>query len=544
MRQLTAFILALLVLNSCTKKFGEINTNPYEVNPANLTIEAQLVKPMAYVYAPHQNMFQFYTNLSVDLFSGYFMTPHNFGGNGNADYRLNRGFCGGVYENYYLNIFNITSKMIPICEDKKLTDYAAVTRIVQTYATIVATDSYGPISFKSVVERSPNIYYDSQKDIYTQLFKDVEQSASELKDFLASNPSADRIAGLAKFDQWCNGDHSLWIKIANTLKLRMAIRLSKVDAALAKTKAEEAVAAGVLTDADPDVVIDKNQSNELTRMFDWGDCGVNASLVTILTGYGDPRLPLYITQNTGDVKNAQGNVIVAKGTQYLGVRAGCTLPNKPNAWENYSRATVKYTTPLPVMKVAEIYFLRAEGALRGWNMGGTAKNFYEQGIRTSIKNEYKYLSSSLSNPQAIADATIAQYINGELGRSQNNYVDPADASNNYAAMNTLSVKWDDAASNEQKLQRIITQKWLANFPISNEAWAEFRRTGYPKLYPVKNNLSDGTIDTNKQIRRLIYSNVEYNTNKTELDKGIGILGGPDNGGTQVWWDTNAGVSNF
>ena len=117
-------------------------------------------------------------------------------------------------------------------------------------------------------------------------------------------------------------------------------------------------------------------------------------------------------------------------------------------------------------------------------------------------------------------------------------------------MNTIPVKWNDGASNEEKLQRIITQKWIANFPLSTEAWAEYRRTGYPKLFPNRVNSSNGTIDTDEQIRRLIYSNIEINTNNIELQKGIELLNQEasssfkgDIGGTRVWWD-KANVGNF
>ena len=117
-------------------------------------------------------------------------------------------------------------------------------------------------------------------------------------------------------------------------------------------------------------------------------------------------------------------------------------------------------------------------------------------------------------------------------------------------MNTLGVKWDEGASKEEKLQRIITQKWIANFPLSCEAWAEYRRTGSPKLFPNRVNLSNGDINTNEQVRRLIYSDTEINTNNAELQKGIELLNqentgsiSGDKGGTHVWWD-KAGVGNF
>ena len=84
----------------------------------------------------------------------------------------------------------------------------------------------------------------------------------------------------------------------------------------------------------------------------------------------------------------------------------------------------------------------------------------------------------------------------------------------------------------------MTQKWLAMFPEGQEAWTEFRRTGYPKLFTVVNNKSNGTIDRQTQIRRLAYPQNEYTTNKTAVTQAVTLLGGPDNGGTRLWWDVN------
>lgn len=530
------------MMTGCTDNFEELNTNKYEVDPDNLPFESQFVEPITYVYAPQQNMFQFWTNLSTDLFSGYFMTPHNFGGNGNVDYKLNRGFCGGMYENFNLHIFNNTRRLIKTCDEKGLIDYAAIMRVVQVYALSTMTDTYGPVAYQSVLDGNDvSFYYDSQESIYNAMFALLDEAITGFK-----NGTSD-VANMQQFDYWCQGNRELWVKVANQFKLRLAMRIVKANPGLAKQKAEEAVSGGVLTSADKDILIDQGLSNELTRMFEWGDCGVNANLVTILEGYNDPRIALYITKNTNDVKVGD-NVVVAKDSKYLGIRGGCNLPNKPNQWGNFSNIVCTYSTPMPVMKAAESYFLRAEGALRGWSMGGNAKDLYEEGIRLSIKNELKY-KGVYAGVTSITDEEIDAYINGTS--IQADFVDPVDAKNSIKAMNTVPVKWNDGASNEEKLQRIITQKWIANFPLSTEAWAEYRRTGYPKLFPNRVNSSNGTIDTDEQIRRLIYSEVEINTNNDELQKGIQVLNQEnssskftgDIGGTRVWWD-KANVGNF
>lgn len=530
--------------NSCTDNFAEINTDRYEVDPETLPFSAQFQEPLSYVYAPQQNLFQYCFSLNVDLFSGYFMTPHNFNGSGNVDYALNRSFCGGMYENVYLHIFNNTRRLINSCEEQGLTDYAGMMRVVQAYAVQMLTDVYGPVSYTSAIEDPTNgasFYYDKQEDIYNSLFALLDEAIDNFK-----NP-ASKLEDRQSFDYWCNGDLDLWIKVANQLKLRMAMRIVKANPELARQKAEEAAQAGVLPQ---DILINQGLSNEQTRMFEWGDSGMNANLITIMEGYKDPRLPLYVTMNQADVLCQDGTTISA-GTRYLGIRGGCGLPAKPNQWGNFSKIVCSYTTAFPVMKAAEGYFLRAEGILRGWNMGGgTAQSWYEDGIRTSIKNEVAYKSIEvLAGIKSVSDDQIEAYINGET--LQNNYEDPVNSENNIEAQNDVCVKWDENASNEEKLQRIIIQKWIANFPISCEAWAEYRRTGYPRLFPNRVNLSNGTIDTDEQVRRLIYSDNEINTNSVEMQNGIQLLNqensstkfSGDIGGTRVWWD-RADKGNF
>ena len=352
---------------SCTDDFETLNTDQYEVDPNTLPFSAQFKEPLSYVYAPQQNLFQYCFSLNVDLFSGYFMTPHNFNGSGNVDYALNRSFCGGMYENVYLHIFNNTRRLIASCDEQGLTDYAGMMRVVQAYAIQMLTDVYGPVAYTSCIEDPTNgasFSYDTQQSIYNSIFELLDKA---LQDFQSPKSTLEE---RQSFDYWCNGDLDMWIQVANQLKLRAALRIVKADPTLAKQKAEEAAKGAILKQ---DVLINKSLSNEQTRMFEWGDSGMNANLTTILEGFQDPRLPLYMTKNHADVECEDGKTIDS-GTQYLGIRGGCDLPAKPNQWGNFSKIVCSYTTALPVMMAAEGYFLRAEGALRGWsNMGGTAK---------------------------------------------------------------------------------------------------------------------------------------------------------------------------
>ena len=109
-------------------------------------------------------------------------------------------------------------------------------------------------------------------------------------------------------------------------------------------------------------------------------------------------------------------------------------------------------------------------------------------------------------------------------------------------MSNITIAWDGGSTNEENLERIITQKWIAMFPEGQEAWSEFRRTGYPKIFPVVSNQSAGDVDTDIQIRRIPFVDSELSTNPEGVANATTLLGGPDNAGTRLWWDT--GGPNF
>jgi len=144
---------------------------------------------------------------------------------------------------------------------------------------------------------------------------------------------------------------------------------------------------------------------------------------------------------------------------------------------------------------------------------------------------------------AIDDAAISSYINDDTS-SPEGYTDPWKPEYNSDPTTSITVKWDEGASNEEKLERIITQKWIANFPLSTEAWADYRRTGYPKLFRPKQNLAPSIIDTQLGPRRLLYNETELSSNTVEVNNAIQLLkaessevkGDGDTGGTRLWWD--------
>lgn len=551
---LTAFaVVGATVTTSCTDSFESLNTSNVQVNPADLPFAAQCTEPMTYCYPPNQNMFQFWTNLTIDLYGGYFMTPN--GNFTNGDMGENRGHSGGMYENYYLHIFNNTRRIIAQCDAEGTKGLAGVMRIVQAYGTLMTTDAYGPLPYSSILSGKNESFFefDSQQSLYKSMLGDLSTAMTDIKAM-----GEDEVAKLKTFDCWCNGDTELWIKVANTMQLRMALRLSKREAEAGadlnlKAIATEA-AKNTLATVDKDILIDKKLENEMWLMFAWGDCGFNANLATLLSGLNDPRQPLYMTMNTGDITDKAGKVTVKQGTKYLGIRFASGLPSKENNWGKFSgwiqgNSGSSYSMPLPIMKAAESYFLLAEAKLR-WDIGSeSVKNLYERGIRVSAKNELSY-RGSYAGIDAYPDGAIDAYINGTT--TQIDFVDPADPALSTPAVNKLGVKWDETASKEAKLERIITQKWIALFPLSTEGWAEQRRTGYPCFFPAFVDESNGAVNKAEGVRRVIYSSQAYDANAKGLESGLKLLNeensskngiSGDKGGTHLWWD-DASKANF
>jgi hypothetical protein len=294
------------------------------------------------------------------------------------------------------------------------------------------------------------------------------------------------------------------------------MRVVYADPALAKVQAEKSVAdmTGVIVAAADGAKINKSYeiyTHPVTTIngFNDGDTQMGASMDSYLNGYADPRLPKYFKE-------------AGKGG-YHGVRNGIHTSD----WKAYRNATGNVSAPnmdnaeLTWMTASEVAFLRAEGALRGWNMGGSAQEFYENGIRLSFEetgagNADAYIANSTATPADFVDATS----NG----------------GNASALSKVTIAWDETAGFELALEKIITQKWLAIYPNGCEAWAEYRRTGYPALLPVMNNDSEGAVNTDLQIRRVPYPHDEYSTNAAGVAAGVAKLGGSDNAGTKLWWD--------
>jgi hypothetical protein len=521
-------LAALLGATACTKNFEDYNTDPTGLTEDQLKADFNYIggffpQIQSSIYFNYNNTvweYQLQQNLIADVYSGYMMSPNPFRGNiSNLTYALVADWNGFPFSLAYNRV------MAPIDEVKRrgakteAPDFWGVALILKVAAMHRVTDIYGPIPYSSYGQGGTSSSYDSQQDVYKRFFKELDTAVTNLKAYRAANPDA---SPFRKFDMVYGGDYGQWIKFANSLRLRLAMRIVEADPALAKTEGEKALAdnGGLMETQSDNVMVSgyglKHPLYTITNKAGWSDISMGASMESYLTGYNDPRTGKYFDP----ASDYPG--------QYKGIRIGAAVTAKPGysgfSTLAYNRTrTFRDDTPLQLMTSAEVFFLRAEAALRGWaNPGGTAQALYEKGISTSL------------NQWGVGDQAT-QYINNATSRPAA-YVDPKNADNNSPALSTITIKWDEAASADVKLERIITQKWLAVFPEGQEAWSEFRRTGYPKLFPVVHNESNGTINTAIQIRRIAFPQAEYTTNQGEVQKAVQLLGGPDNGGTRLWWD--------
>ncbi|MEQ6122947.1 RagB/SusD family nutrient uptake outer membrane protein [Pseudotenacibaculum sp. MALMAid0570] len=521
---ITYLIVIGLVSSSCSNGLDDLNNNTRNITQDQLEVDFQhvgsLYKPIfesIYQYSPAWS-YQLQQNLNADVYSGYLTNPRPFiAGANNTTYNLVSGWNNFIWSVPYSNVMNNVKSIT----DLTGTDFPtlnAVALILKVSAMHRVSDVFGPIVYTNFGDLSNAGVYDSQQAAYDAFFADLDTAV----DALMADINSQRFTA---FDLSYGGNYTKWVRLANSLRLRLAIRISKVDPAKAKLEGEKALSQslGVMTANDDGFFVNGSLDHPLQTIDNsWGDIRMNASMESILVGYSDPRGSVFFDNSsaTGDLKGVRNGLPLLPGySDELAQKAD---------YINYSALNDGIHTPrVQLMTASEVAFLKAEAALRGWAGAGGAQANYEQGIMLSFDQH-----GASGAAAYIADNTS----------TPNDYIDTFNPANNIVAASNITIAWDAAATNEEKLERIITQKWIAMFPEGQEAWSEFRRTGYPKIFPVVSNQSGGTIDTNIQIRRIPFVDSELSTNAAGVAGAVSLLGGPDNGGTRVWWDT--GGPNF
>lgn len=490
----------------CTDNFEEYNTNPYE--PHSLNPPMLFATMITTGINVQQNDNQMIDQMVAGPFSGYLTMANSWGGSNfntfNQTESWNQIPFNTPFEKFYSNYFKLETAT------GGKGHYWAMAKLLRVNTMLRVTDCYGPIPYSQVANGKTAVAYDSQEDVYKHMFEDLDYAIKMLGEFV------DEVGGLKPlegYDPVYNGDYNKWMRFANSLKLRLAVRISNVSPELARTKAEEAVKStrGLIDTNDNNAYVGVGaEPNPLWLVASsWGEIRINATIASYMKGYSDPRSAVYFTTSK-----------LGGDSPYMGMRSGLEGV-KPATYSGYSMPNYEQKDGMLMFCAAETAFLRAEGALRGWDMGGSARDFYEQGVKLSfdqrkVSGADEYLANAVAVPEPFVDP-----------------VNPAKC--NYTPKTKITIAWNEGASTEEKLERIITQKWIANFPLGFEGWADYRRTGYPEVFPSVSNLSNGVIDTNRQLRRLPFPLSEKQGNSANVSAAVSMLGGPDTGATDLWW---------
>lgn len=517
---------------ACTSNYLTLNSDPYgitddEMQRDGYAVKSALVGMANAVISPDVNTTQFTEVLLGCSLCGY-MAPAKDGWNNVTIANYNP-------TDDWTNVLMASDRIIPVVYTnyktlKQVTDdpvILAVGEVIKVAAMHRVTDTYGPVPYSKIGQNGEiNVPYDSQEEVYRTMFSELDAALEVLLENRTNNfsASADVIYG---------GNVEKWIRFANSLKLRLAMRISYADPELSKEMAESAVngEVGVMTSNDDNAMFSawgtKGNTIRAAVMYNIathddhtacttqsGDSHAAAEIICYMNGYNDPRRTKFFTETewTG-------------GAEYIGMRHGIEIPNHAETGHKYSGIYFgSESEPACWMNASEVAFLQAEAvAVFGYSMPKSAKEYYKEGIRLSFE---QYGVSGYED--YIMDATSVPTV----------YSDPA-GSNSYGSISSITVAWDDKADREVMQERIITQKWIANWLLGLESWADWRRTGYPRLIPASDagNKSAGKVNSVQGARRMPYPASERSNNAQNYQDAVStLLGGADEMATRLWFD--------
>ena len=545
-KYITAVALSSILVTSCLKDFEEVNTNRH--NPTDQDIEKDALSYGGYFVDLVQrpiptgsggtelaNEYQVAQNMSVDNWVGYFSPGVNKwdGGKNQTSYYVSDGRANGTFDilvGHLMNpYFKIKTSMNNVRTEngrliytpKDLTSNAVyqVAQIVKIMGMHRATDMFGPIPYSDMEQGKQNAKYDTQEQVYTSFLKELDEAVIVLNQYGADKKI------LEEFDPIYQGDTSKWIRLANSLMLRLAVRVREASPALAATYITKATTntGGLIENNEQTAKLVTSSKylfyNSLVTMLSYGELKMGATISSYLKGYDDPRTVKYFNKATPG----------GRPEDFYAVRSGLDVNTDADTYSKFSVPAVVNATPTYWLKSSEVQFLLAEAAL--YNLyAGNAEALYKKGI------ELSFIENGLS-------ASDAQAYYNTTGVPAN-YVDPVNADNNVNAASNIDKKWIAEGTNDEHLEQIITQKYIANYPNGYEAWTEWRRTGFPRMFnPVYNqsNVGAQNIDaTGKKLgmRRFPFPQKEIENNGANVIQARTYLGGVDNAATNVWWDKN------
>jgi len=496
------------------------------------------------------------TNLTHDIYAGFVANNQPKHAGNSPDYKYTDGWSSLRWKGFYEDRSSEYRQLLRAFKfndnPERYKNMFYITRIYYAFLALANTDTYGDMPFKEYVQthipETNNVKYDSQQDVYDTMFRMLEQAVDSINPDDASQYKIDK-------DDICYfGDAHKWLRFANTLRLRMALRISNVAPDRAKQEAEAALNNkwGLMESNDDNMQTVPKYAPVNIGGEDAGGSENGLAMCSVAYG-GESVMSWDLEQYYRNLSTGGGTYRIKKGRtsytdhtidprclvcwyrinmttssiaageeslkeDFIGCHRGIQSPDismdklkysitrtepkpaskilNPKYWFNYARPTVW-------LGYSESLFLKAEAALRGWKALGLvmdAEGYFRAGVKASM--DYYQIASTE------ADA----YIDGLVVLKNNIF---------------------EKGTNEQKLEAIITQKWMAVFPNGNEGWADFRRTDYPILETQLNNMSGGDVPKGKNIKRLLYLNSE-NQNKYFTDHPE--LQSANSQGKRLWWD--------
>lgn len=498
------------ILLSCNKESLTNLNNP--LNSVNYPIPANLFTA-ALLNTPRDN----YSVLAQGM--QYFSTYKEVPATGDKFYSFN-----GTEADFgtYTGRLNLLYQLENAIQAPELANERAMVHILRVYTYHQLTDVAGDIPYFDAVKGEEKILspkYDTQKDIYLDMFKKLDEAADSLD---AAKPT------FGNADLFYKGDIAKWKKFAYTLMLRLGMRLTKVEPDLAQTWVQKAIAGGVMnSDSDIAKISYANVSGGMNPKVQLSLLNGNylnpqdpdnveggkyaATFINKLKSTNDPRLPVI---SVVWVKPAGATAYIPDTTSSLqkGMISG-SLNTKPVDFDTYSEPSplvLNLAAPIVILGPAEANLLLSEAALRGWYTGSSAQTAYENAVRAAM-TQWALWPAVAPSTNIITEAQINSYI----------------AFNPYPASGTF----------DQQLQQISEQKWLSLFGDDYEVYANWRRTGYPVLMPVN---YPGNVTGGQMFRRFsipITENLTNQANYLEALKRQGFAEATgDNLLTRVWWD--------
>ncbi|QEM10993.1 SusD/RagB family nutrient-binding outer membrane lipoprotein [Mucilaginibacter rubeus] len=371
-----------------------------------------------------------------------------------------------------------------------------VAKILQQYIFWIVTDSWGDVPYSEALKGSSNILpkYDTQETIYKGILTTLTDA---INSFDSSPISGDIIYG---------GDVASWKRMANSLKLLVAVQMSNVTASssVASAAASEAITSGVITTNDQNFKLQFPGGNYKSSWWNLyngrKDFAEAKTLTDITASTSDPRQAAF-----GGESEVVGNVNTSSiGVPYGLARLTVTAFTDANPkWARILRGDYRLENGyVMLISAAETWLARAEAANLGWTS-------------ESISADYK-------------SGVTASFDQWGAGTPSTAYL------NQFPVTDTK-----DADITHTQVKNISTQRWISSYPDGHMGWNIWRKTGWPSLTPAP----DATNSSKKIVRRFVYATSEYNTNGANVNAAVARLSGGDSQDSRVWWDTRKDKDN-